>query len=645
MTEPDDTPVAPRPPRRRVAPPRRETVGRSSAKLPRFFRVMGPVLAGVLIDVVDFAVVGLPGFVGGLLAGLFVGWAYGVRSKVTRRWIALLSAIYCSSPIPLLRTLPVATVVGVWLRFREEFGGTREDKEETVRTVSNDVEDVPRRPRVGAGALVLSGIPLLIVGALIVAPLFVWYACRIEPGPDRIAVLIRKTGKDLPSGKIVATDPGEKGIQVEVLGEGRYFRNPYTWAWEIHPIIEIPAGKLGVQTRLYGDNLPPGQILATETSKGILAQTLGVGKHRINPYAIRVDLHDALTIKAGCVGVQTALVGDDVLTGSGPEGERNTFMVGSGQKGVVPDVLDPGTYYLNPYLVNVVEVNLQSQRFEMSGDDAITFLTLDGFTITVEGTIEFGIDRASAALVTHRVGDMEDTITKVIMPRARGFSRTEGSKYPAIDYIVGETRQRFQKQLEDHLRTRCTDWGVAIKSVLIRKIVVPDEIASISRDREVAVQESLKFAQQIEQAKSKAELVKQEMLAVQNKVKVETDTERIRATIEAQQDLEVKRIAAERELGVAKIGLQAAEFEAQAVLLKAEGERAAIAAANEAEAAVVRAQVAAFGDGGALARYAFRQKVAPRVDAVLTSDAAEGLGGLFGPFVAPVAGRGKEVAP
>jgi regulator of protease activity HflC (stomatin/prohibitin superfamily) len=551
--------------------------------------------------------------------------------------------------MPLLRTLPVATVIGVWLRFREEFSDERDDEEVPMRTVSNGVDDIggrgPRRP-ISAGSVALAGVPLVILVVLVAAPLVWWYGCRIEPGPDRIAVLIRKTGKDLSSGKIVATDRNEKGVQLEVLAEGRHFRNPYTWAWETHPIIEIPAGKLGVQTRLYGDDLPPGEIMATATSKGILAETLGVGKHRVNPYAIRVDLHDALTINAGCVGVKTALVGADVLSGTLPEDQRNTFLVGDGLKGVVSDILDPGTYYLNPYLVNVVEVNLQSQRFEMSGDDAITFLTLDGFSITVEGTIEFGIERSAAALVTHRVGDMEDTITKVIMPRARGFSRTEGSKYPAIDFIVGETRQRFQKQLEEHLRTRCTDWGVAIKSVLVRKIVVPDEIASISRDREVAVQDALKFAQQIEQAKSKAELVKQETLAVQNKVKVETDTERIRATIEAQQDVEVKRIAAERELGVAKITLKTAEFQAQATLLQAEGERAAVAAANEADATVVRTQVAAFGGGLEFARYAFRQRVAPRLDSVLTSDRADGLGGLFGPLLAtPVEASRKEVAP
>lgn len=80
--------------------------------------------------------------------------------------------------------------------------------------------------------------------------------------------------------------------------------------------------------------------------------------------------------------------------------------------------------------MNVVEVNLQSQRFELGGDDAINFLTMDGFEVVVEGTIEFAIERAKAAYLTHRVGDLDDVLKKVILPRARGFSRLEAASTP-----------------------------------------------------------------------------------------------------------------------------------------------------------------------------------------------------------------------
>lgn len=463
--------------------------------------------------------------------------------------------------------------------------------------------------------------------------IFVWYFCRIEPRGGQIAVLIHKTGQDLPAEQVLAMEPKQKGIQPDVLAEGRYFRNPYSWGWEIHPMTDIPAGKLGVVTRLYGKDLDVGKILAEEGSKGILPEVLTPGKYRINPYAETVELFDALRIRPGHVGVKTQLVGDDVLNSDLSADQRNLFIIKEGLKGVVAEVIDPGSYYLNPYVVNVVEVNLQSQRFEMSGEDVISFLTLDGFTVTVEGTIEFGLERDKAALLTHRVGDMDDIIKKVILPRTRGFSRIEGSKHPAVDFIVGETRQRFQSELESHLRSKSRDWGVDIKSVLVRKIIVPDEIASISRDREVAVQEAHKYEQQIEQARSHAELVKQQTLALQNAEKVKADTARIQAVINAEQGLSVDLIAAQQRLGVAKVDLQAAGFQSQAILAEASGKGDAIMAANAAEASVVGSLVAAFNGGLNLARYELYKTIGPKIETILSSDQENQLGGLFGPML------------
>jgi regulator of protease activity HflC (stomatin/prohibitin superfamily) len=479
---------------------------------------------------------------------------------------------------------------------------------------------------------------LLIFVALGILPVFIWFFCRIEPGADQIAVLIHKTGENLADGEIIATSPNQKGIQLEVLPAGRYFKNPYTWGWEIKRVTDIPAGQLGVITRLYGKDLPPGQIIASEGTKGILPDILRPGKYFINPYAEHVEVYDAISIRPGHVGVTISLIGDDVLYTDLPAEQRNTMLVSDGIKGVKSQVLDPGTYYLNPYMVDVVEVNLQSQRYGMSGDDSISFLTLDGFNVTVEGTIEYGLQRDSAALLTHRVGDMDDIIKKIILPRARGFSRIEGSKHPAINFIVGETRQGFQRDLETHLREKCTPWGVDIKSVLVRKIIVPDEIASISRDREVAVQNALKFEQQIDQAKSQAELVRQEMLAIQNKEKVQSDTERIRAVINAQQDQAVRVIAAEQEREVARLEEQAASLQAEAVIKTAEGERDAIKARNVAEASVLTDQVNAFKSGMTLARYRFYQHISPRIQSVLSSDQEGGIGSLFSTFLP--AGKG-----
>lgn len=504
--------------------------------------------------------------------------------------------------------------------------------------MSEHIEFKP--PKVQLNIPLLTSVPVLIVGALIGAFIFIWFFCRIEPGAGEIAVLIRKTGENLPPGQVIALEKGQKGIQLDVLPEGRYFRNPYTWSWKMQRILDVPAGKLAVLTRLYGEELPAGRIIAGDGQRGIVRDILRPGKYRINPYAYDVAEFSAINIQPGYVGVVTSLTGSDVLNDDLAMDKRNTFMVEDGMKGVTGMLLDPGTHYLNPYIYNTVEVNLQSQPFEMSGKDVINFLTMDGFTVTVEGYIEFAIDRSDAAFLTHRVGDMDDIIKKLILPRARGFSRIEGSKHPAVNFIVGETRQKFQNDLETHLRLKAKGWGIDIKAVNIRKIIVPDEIASINRARELAVQDAAKYEQQIVQAKSKAELTKQEMLAIQNREKVEADTKRIRAVIDAQQNQSVRVIAAQKELDVAKVEYEAALFQSEAILLTADGEKDAIKARNEAEANVLASRVSAFGNGANFARYTLYEKIGPQVMSLLSSDSPEGVGGIFSAFT-PAKGGAK----
>ena len=145
---------------------------------------------------------------------------------------------------------------------------------------------------------------VLAVAAVLALCAWFWYGWRIEPENGTVAVLMRKTGKDLPQGEILAPGPGYKGIQLDVLAEGRHFRNPWTWHWRVVKAVDVPAGKFGVLVRKFGKDLPAGEILARDESyKGIVRDVLGTGRHRINPYAYDVKLYDDITIKPGHVGV------------------------------------------------------------------------------------------------------------------------------------------------------------------------------------------------------------------------------------------------------------------------------------------------------------------------------------------------------
>lgn len=450
---------------------------------------------------------------------------------------------------------------------------------------------------------------------------WIWWGWRIEPENGQIAVLMRKTGENLPPETILSPGPQYKGIQAEVLPEGRYFRNPWTWEWKYFMAMDIPAGKFGVLVRKFGKDLPSGEIIARDESfKGIVRDVLGTGRHRINPYAYDIKLYDDITIKPGHVGVVTRLTGTDILTDGASAATGTGFLVGEKSKGVTQRILKEGTHRLNPFLYSVSIVNVQSQRFELSGPDAITFLTQDGFTVQAEGTLEFNLQLDKVALLSHEVGDMDDILQKIILPSARGFSRIEGSKKVATEFIVGESRRAFQNSLEAYLKGVCEPWGISLNSVLIRDIFAPQEVAAIIRARELAVQEAKKIDQQIVQAKSLAELGRQKSLAERNSKVVAAETERIQNKIAAEQSRAEVTIAAEARLDVAATEFKAAQAEAAAKLVKAEADRKVVEERTVAEAEVMKQEVSVYADERDYLRARLYEKTAPRVMDVITTD-------------------------
>ncbi|MBQ7395700.1 MAG: hypothetical protein IJW08_04090 [Lentisphaeria bacterium] len=472
-------------------------------------------------------------------------------------------------------------------------------------------------------------IPFLIA-LLAAAALFVWFGCRIEPGNGEIAVLIRKTGKPLPQGEIIATSPDEQGIQLNVLGEGRYFRNPYVWDWEIFPVTDVPAGKFAVLVRRSGSNNPDGSIIAAnDKCRGVVKEVLGTGRHRINPYAYQVKLFDDIKIMPGTIGVVTSLTGNDLFSGT-PNDCRNEngFLVDSGRKGVVKEVLKEGTHRINPFIYSVTVVNIRRQRHEFSGKDAITFLTMDGFPVSIEGTVEFNIDEKLAPRLTQVVGDMEDILNKIILPSVLGFARIEGSKKQATEFIVGESRRLFQDKLDAFLKANCRKWGIEINSVLIRDIIAPQTVAGIIRNRELAHQEAVKYEQEIIRARSEAELARQKMLADQNLKKVAAETEKLTASISARQRQSEAVVAAETELKVAEINLKTAKANAQAAIKVASAERDIIAKRNTSEAEVLRRQVEAYGGGTAYVQSKLWGKLMPGIKQIITNGSQNGTFGL-----------------
>ncbi|WP_435006729.1 SPFH domain-containing protein [Tundrisphaera lichenicola] len=501
-------------------------------------------------------------------------------------------------------------------------------------------EGRPRPPRQFdlriLAAVSLIGIPIL--------ALLAYNACKVDVGTGKQAVLIRKVGLDLTRDQELAPARLDgryyKGVQTEgpyegVLTEGRYFYNPFYWDWEISDQFVIPGGKIGIRIALDGEDLPAGSNLAEPGQKGILRKVELPGRYPYNPYAVKFELHDPVTVPSGFRGVVT------LVSGRKPK-DPNNFLVGDGERGVQNKALEPGTYYLNPYETRVSLVDCRSKRFNLGEGSAMDFLSSDGFPVVLDGVVEFRVipERASEVFVKYNEDDNgdvidEEIISKIITPESRSLCRTGGSKLNGGQFISGIDREIFQRNLVQSLTENCKKQGVEILAVAITRVEPPQDIASPVRDREVAKQKLAQFNQERIQQLSEARLQIEILLAAQKQEIVGAEGKVIVQTTKAEQDNAVAVTLAEQKLKVTQTQLEAAKDKASAIVAKAQADADVIRFNNTAELAGLASRVAAFnGDGAAMAQNILMGKLAPGFRSIMTN--SEGpLMELFGQFLKP----------
>jgi uncharacterized membrane protein YqiK len=203
---------------------------------------------------------------------------------------------------------------------------------------------------------------------------------------DRIGLVTKKfvlfgEHKELPSGRIIALN-GEAGFQSQTLAPGVYF---WKWIWQyeiiLQPLTVIPDGLIGLIMSKDGGELLAGAVLArrvdcqmfqdaeiflrTGGQKGRQAAFLTPGTYRINAFLFEVTLAKMTQIKENMVGIVTTLDGaplpEGQIAGRVTEGHSNfqnadAFLAGGGCRGLQPQVILAGSYFLNTWFVHVEEI-------------------------------------------------------------------------------------------------------------------------------------------------------------------------------------------------------------------------------------------------------------------------------------------------
>lgn len=567
---------------------------------------------------------------------------------------------------------------------------------------------------------------VLALGLLLLQQMWVWEVERVEVPPNSFLVKIHLWGKDLPDGEIVAPDDSYKGVQRRVLTEGRHFLNPIFYTYQPQKVLEVPEGKCAVLTRKAGQPLAsPEEYLAPEPfdefareplgSRGVLATALQPGKYYINPFEYSYELVDAVKVDANQVGVRVLRYGKDPreLTallvranqaieqvrdrqrqkdGAAPDekalaaaidkwladnakepkvaawlrrrllNNESVYVVPEGYRGVQEKPIPPAWYPINPYVEQIVPVDVRSRQVEFAD---IVFPSRDGFLIQPHVQVAYKVlpEMAPALFVMltdegklHQKDETPEDqlknpiLQKFVLPLIRGHVRIEGSKYDARDYISQQPdkagagtastvnpRERLQKELMDKVAPACQKVGVLIEEIAVGQpekntelSKLQDQIAERERTRVTREKNKQLVAQHTAEQQQKAK----EALAEQRKAVVEANTKLEREKINAARLKEVEKLRLEADLKSAEARLEGAKKRAEATVTEGKAEAAVITAKNEAEVASLKTAVGGFASPEQFAQYHVLMRMAPALAEIFASDTSE-FARMFAAYMIP----------
>ena len=457
----------------------------------------------------------------------------------------------------------------------------------------------------------------------------IFYERKIVPAiiidPGKVGIVTSKVGEKLPTGEFIAAR-GQKGIWQSVLGPGKYRMNPYGYNIEIVDAISIPIGYAGVITSLSGEQAPSGQF-ANDKQKGVRKDVLQPGLYYVNAKEYKVDVLEIginqvsllgeggskVVTKARQLGQNEALNVLQANVLQKQEEKRKDYFSKRASSFAAPQSkLGEEVKFGGGERVREADHETMSEG-EMNLMELVSFPSRDGFTISLDMTVEFELDPSVIAGIYNRYGDLPAVVDKIIMPQITSISRNKGSEYRAKDFIVGEGREKFQNDLTVSLEQTLGAKGIKIYNALIRHVEVPDQIRAPIQQASIAIEQDLTNKERQNTARKQAELNTELSLISQRGEQVMQETEKLKAEIAADLDKQVAQIQAETLKKAAEIKKLTAAIAADKIRVLGQAQAAALEKVEGEKAKGLQLKTAAFGDPVAYARWMFADTLNPQM--------------------------------
>lgn len=473
----------------------------------------------------------------------------------------------------------------------------------------------------------------------------------------KVGVVTSKVGKELPTGEILSADSAGKGVWKDVLGPGTYRLNPEGYEVTQLDAINIPIGYVGIVTSQTGKPVKPGEF-AGPGQQGVMKDVLQPGLYYLNPRAYQVDVLEIGMNQVSIIGRSGSVVLTKSQIASANSGaleslqqntiqaqqeKRNEYLNKNADRGFISqqalnsapaaqaDSSAPSGSLrrATPKKIAPQQARQQTAQAEPQAQQAMSafapesvafginrfveFPSRDGFQILLDMTVEFELLPENIARIYMLYGDLPAVVDKILLPQILSISRLKGSTYKARDFIDGEGRQLFQKELTAELTRVLKEKHIVIHNAHIRHVEVPAQILTPIQEASVAKEQDLTNKARQDTARTQAELNTETAMIEQLRKQVEQETEKLVATTAAETKNKVATIQAEALLEVATINLQKSAVQAQITQVQGEAKvQSEFIVLNEkARGEQLRASV--FANPATLADLTFADKLSPTV--------------------------------
>ena len=364
-------------------------------------------------------------------------------------------------------------------------------------------------------------------------------------------------------------------------------------------------------------------FLAAGGKAGLQHDPVTEGTYYLNPWLVSVEPAPVLHVMEGEVAVIKSRVGlvEQDISGSG-------FKFGSivkpGHRGLWSEPIRTGSWFFNPrcYEATIVPTRILTLYWADNTNAAgmldenlktIAAKSRDGFEFKVELQVQIHISDTRAPRVISMVGSIENLVNQVLQSSVGNYFRNKIQGMAATEFI--QQRDAVQQAAFQYIKEKLDQYEVETMGVFLQDIRLPDELAKVLREREIASQEIETFKKQKE--------AQDQRIA----------TEQAAGVADQQRDLAKSKVAIEIKSNAASARKAEADGEAAYTERLGQAEGVASAAKGKGTAEGLLAQREAVGqEATTLIRVveALVNSRQPLMPQVLSVNGAGGAGGLDG---------------